>query len=303
MTAQRLTLLASAFALAPAALVHAATQVVIVEGLGGDERYAAEFARQSAGIEAASRTLRPEPEFRILRGAEAGRDQILARLADIAALPEPPDLLLLYLVGHGSFDEHEYKFNLPGPDLTDADLQQAFDAMQARTLVVIDTSSASGAAHDRWQGESRIVITATRSGVERHATRFGGYFATALADPGADIDKNERVSAQEAFDYASRAVEEHFRSSGQLATEHARISGAGADRVALARLGAPRPVDGDPALRGLIERRDGISGRIDALRLERDDLPADRYQERLLDLMLELAEIEERIEQAGERPR
>ena len=58
-----------------------------------------------------------------------------------------------------------------------------------------------------------------------------------------------------------------------------------------------------PALRGLIEQRDGISGRIDALRLERDDLPADRYQERLLELMLELAEIEERIEQAGEPPR
>jgi len=278
--------------------VNAATQVVIVEGLGGDSRYEAEFAGQSAGIEAASRTLRPEPDLRVLRGAAAGRAEVLAHLEQIAALPEPPDLLLIYLVGHGSFDEHDYKFNLPGPDLTDADLAQALDAARPRVAVVVNTSSASGAAHDRWLHDSRIVITATKSGVERHATRFGGYFAAALSDPGADIDKNERITAQEAFDYASRAVEEHFRSNGQLATEHARISGSGADRVSLARLDAPQVVGNDPALPGLTEARDDVAGRIDALRLARDDMPADRYQERLLELMLELAEIEERIEQA-----
>ena len=37
---------------------------------------------------------------------------------------------------------------------------------------------------------------ATRSGAERHATRFGGYFVAALGDSSADLDKNRVISAQ-----------------------------------------------------------------------------------------------------------
>ncbi|MDH4107197.1 MAG: hypothetical protein OEW35_02675 [Gammaproteobacteria bacterium] len=277
---------------------RAATSVVIVEGLGGNDRYTTEFAAQTADIEAAARTLRPAPEIRIFRDTQATREDILAYLEQLGLRAGATDLLLIYLVGHGSFDEHDYKFNLPGPDLSDSDLLDAFGAFGNRNVVVINTSSASGAAHDRWQGDSRVVITATRSGVERHATRFGTYFAAALSDPGADVDKNDRVSAQEAFDYASREVTAYFESSGQLATEHARISGAAAGRIALALLGAPRTARGDPAPGPLLRRRDELAGQVDALRLARDEMPAERYQQELLQLMLELAEIEERIEQA-----
>jgi len=292
-------LCAAAAMLALGVTARAATTVVVVEGLPGNAQFADEFAAQTTGIETAVRTLRPQPELRVFRGAEATREALLAWLGALAERRDRPDPLFVYLVGHGSFDEHEYKFNLPGPDVTDADLKGALDALGEGRVVLVNTSSASGAAHEQWQHEARIVVTATRSGVERHATRFGGYFVSALSAPGADTDKNNRVTVQEAFDFASRAVTEYFDSEGRLATEHARISGAGADRVALARLDVARdPGTADPALTRLVEERDSLSGRVDALRMARDELTPEQYQEELLELMLRLAEVEERIEQA-----
>lgn len=279
-----------------AATGRAATAVVIVEGLGGNDRYRGEFAGQVERLEAASATLSPPPEIRVFRATAEYRDALLAHLRELAARLDDADLVIVYLVGHGSYDDHEYKFNMPGPDLTDAEFREAFEGLPAENLVVVNTSSASGAAHDAWQDDARTIITATRSGVERHATRFGGYFVAALDDPGADLDKNERITAREAFDYASRAVDDYFESNGQLATEHARITGERAGRITLAALGGPREAPADPALDPLLAERDALNARIEELRLARDDMPTDEYEARLLELMLELATAEEAIE-------
>ena len=37
-----------------------------------------------------------------------------------ARIAGPSDAFVLMLIGHGTFDGHEYKFNLPGPDITGA---------------------------------------------------------------------------------------------------------------------------------------------------------------------------------------
>jgi hypothetical protein len=96
--------------------------------------------------------------------------------------------------------------------------------------------------------------------VERHATRFGSYFAAALDDPTADIDKNQIISAAEAFSFAERQVDDYFERNGQLATEHPRLEGERADRFGLARLGAPRLATDDRVLNELIEDRFPASG-------------------------------------------
>ena len=75
-----------------------------------------------------------------------------------------------------------------------------------------------GAIADLAAGDNRLLILATRSGAERHATRFGGYFAAALNDPTADLDKNQLGSATEAFDFAERQVDDYYERNGQLAT-------------------------------------------------------------------------------------
>lgn len=274
----------------------AASTVVIVEGLGGTDRYAREFAEQVDTIAAAAKTLSPAPTVQLFRAGSATRDSIVEYFAGLSATMADSDQLTVYLIGHGSYDDHEYKFNIAGPDLTDADILSAMQGVPSTDQVLVNTSSASGAAAELWQDDDRVVITATRSGVERHATRFGMRFAAALANSAADVDKNQIVTAQEAFDYADRGVRDYFESNGQLATEHARLSGDRAARFSLARLSVARPSNDDARLRELIAARDAISGRIETLRLARDRMSLDDYQSDLLGVMLELAQAEEAIE-------
>lgn len=302
-TAQRMVatpVLALLAFLATGSNAGAASNVVIVEGLGGNPQYTTEFGEQVDAISAAAATLSPAPTVRVFRSGDASRDAIVAYFSELATRMSDSDLLTVYLVGHGSYDDREYKFNIAGPDLTDADIVDAMGGVPGSNQVLVNTSSASGAGADLWADERRVVITATRSGSERHATRFGIRFAAALGNESADIDKNQIVSAQEAFDYAARSVKDYFEASGQLATEHPRLSGDQAGRIGLARLNAARPATGDSRLSDLVAARDEINGRIEALRLRRDALPADAYQQELLGVMLELAEAEEAIERREE---
>lgn len=285
-----------AFWLAICAPAAAGSTVVIVEGLGGNDQYTAQFAEQVDAIAAATRTLSPAPTLTLFRTDAATREAIIDYFAGLENTMAAGDQLIVYLVGHGSYDEHEYKFNIAGPDLTDADILAALEGVPSVNQVVVNTSSASGAAAELWQGDTRVVITATRSGVERHATRFGGFFAAALSDPAADTDKNAIVTALEAFDFADRRVRDFFDSDGRLATEHPQLLGDRAARFSLARLAAARPSIDDARLRTLIAERDAVSARIEALRLARDSMAPDDYQSELLEIMLELARAEEAIE-------
>jgi hypothetical protein len=270
--------------------------VVIVEGLGGDERYAAQFAAQVEAVRNAAMTVAEESRIRSFRASDISRDAVIAHFDKLASEIAKDDQLIVYLIGHGSFDDHEYKFNIPGPDLTDKDFADAFDKLPTANQVLVNTSSASGAAMDAWQADARVVIAATRSGVERHATRFGSYFVAALADSSADIDKNNIISAREAFDFAARKVADYYAENGQLATEHPKIEGDRADRFSLARLSEQELPRDDSRLRQLIIARDEIATRVDELRLSRDDMPQQEYQQLLLQSLLELATAEEAIE-------
>lgn len=285
----------TALLLAPA-LTAAETHAIVVEGLAGDAVYAEQFERQSRTIGAALRSQSGVGNVLVLRGEAATRDAVLEQLASMREKLEASDPFVLILLGHGSYDDVEYKFNIPGPDLTGEDIVAALDALPATTQVLVNTSSASGAMAELAAAEGRIVVLATRSGVERHATRFGEFFADALDDDAADTDKNGRISVQEAFRYAERQVANYYERSNQLATEHPVIDGGPADRVSLARIGGPAPAVVDTALAALIAERDALNADIDDLRRTREELPAAEYQSALLDKMLELARLEDAIE-------
>ena len=111
---------------------------------------------------------------------------------------------------------------------------QLVTPMSGRT---VNATSASGAILEKWAGDGRTLITATKSGQERNATRFADHWAKALADGSADINKNGVITAQEAFDYGSREVEDSFKKAGTLATEHPQLAGGTAARFTVARLG------------------------------------------------------------------
>ena len=110
------------------------------------------------------------------------------------------DDLVLILIGHGSFDGVEYKFNLVGPDVTAAELAAMCDKVAARRgSLIVDTTSASGGAVAALERPGRAVIAATKSGTEKNATVFARYWVEALQDPTADVDKSDSISAMEAF--------------------------------------------------------------------------------------------------------
>ena len=271
--------------------------VVIIEGLSGEPRYAEQFGEQVAAIESAAKSLTGDKQIRVFRADEVSRDAILQYFENLKTSSSGSDQVALYLIGHGSYDDHEYKFNIQGPDLTGEDIASMLDSLPSTSQLLVNTSSASGAIADLAKDDNRMLILATRSGVERHATRFGNYFAAALTDPMADIDKNQIVSAAEAFSFAERQVDDYFERNGQLATEHPRMEGDRADRFGVARLGSVRPSTDDTVLTELIAERDALNARIESLRLDQENMTQADYRSELLRNMVELAETEEAIEE------
>ena len=281
-------------------VVAAELHVIAVEGLGGTEEYTQRFSEEVAKLELAAESVTTAEHMRVFAGEEATEENILAHFDALAAIVNADDRVVIYLIGHGSYDGYEYKFNLPGPDLTGEQLVELLDALPSNNQLLVNTSSASGATLDALTNETRVVITATRSGSERNATRFGSSFVAALEDPAADINKNNAISAQEAFDYAARQVTDYFEFRGQLATEHPQLKGARAARFTLARLEVPEPAGDDPELGLLFEQRDQLDGRIEELQLRKDELTTDEYYTQLQQLLLELARVGDRIDQITE---
>ena len=293
---KRLFIIASAVLLAPV-VVMAELQVVVLEGLGGEAQYTEQFAAQVNAIETAATAMTSRERVQIFRSGDYLKENVVGFFADLDNELQVDDRLAVFLVGHGSYDDHEYKFNIAGPDITDSDLKNMLDELPASNQLIVNTSSASGATLELLERDDRTLILATKSGVERHATKFGNYFVAALSSDSADIDKNRIVTAEEAFQFAERQVGDYFERNGQLATEHPQIGGGQAARFGLARLGSQTVASGDAELGRLVSLRDGLNSDIEGLRLRRDAMTPADYQAELLRNMLELATVEDQIEQ------
>lgn len=297
---------AATLALAPA-FAHAALYVTIIQGLGGQTEYERDFTDARNKIEAASRTITDSDKVFSFNGNAATRDAILEHFKSLTAKMKEDDRAAIYLVGHGSFDGETYKFNIPGLDLTATDFKEVLESLPGRNHVLVNTSSTSGAMLEALVGTGEnasnpkyVVVTATRSGAERNATQFGRFFAEALVSDTADLNKNQSVSIQEAFDYAQRAVERYFQDAGRLATEHALLRGDGAAQFNLSRLNAlefeNELANASDELRALLEQRQAIDEEIESLQLRRPQLENSDYLQQLQALILRSAEINEEIE-------
>ena len=277
-------------------LAQASARVLIIEGLGGEPRYEREFDTQVRALAASSRALDGKDAVSVLAGHEATRAHILAQFRQLGAQLGRRDELIVYLVGHGSFDGREYKFNLPGPDLSDADLKGALQGVRAERQLVIVTGSASGALLPTLGAAHRVLLTATRNGDEKNVTRFGAALVAALQSPEADTDKDGRISAQEAFAYARRVVEDQYRHEGLLASEHAVLQGDAAGDFTLAGLAASASGSAAPEQ---LRRRTALNARIKALEARKGTLAPKDYQQQLQDLLLQLARLQQQIDQSG----
>ena len=100
-------------------------------------------------------------------------------------------------------------------------------ACERRASVVINGAPSSGPFIQTLSSPTRVVVTATASAAERYHTVFPEYFIAAYASPGADSDKNGRVSVREAFDFTKREVARSYTDKGTLLSEHAMLDDAG----------------------------------------------------------------------------
>lgn len=295
-----------------ASSLSATTFYVTVAGLGGEPDYEQRFNGLASDLE---RLFSQSGDARVLtlRGPEATRERLGAVLAEVAAQARPEDAVVLLLIGHGSFDGEQYKVNLPGPDVSAEELARMLDRIRATRQLVAVLTSSSGAALPLLQRPGRAVVTATRSGTEKNAVVFARYWVAALQDPAADTDKNEVVTALEAFLYADRKTVDFYATQKRLATEHALLEDTGsgegvrlpspengrgllAGQFPLLRIGAAQRALQDPAKRELLARKEQLEQQIDKLKYEKAAMPTAEYRKQLTALLLELAKTQEALE-------
>ncbi len=135
--------------------------------------------------------------------------------------------LWLVLIGHGTFDGREAKFNLRGSDITAPQLAEWLKPIKS-PLAIIQTASASAPFLKALTAPNRVLISATKSADEVFYTRFGEFFAQAISgEKEADLDRDDQVSLLEAFLWSSKRVVRFFETEERLATEHALIEDNG----------------------------------------------------------------------------
>lgn len=305
MTTRRLMRVALCLSLAAsfAMPVRAATRTLICQGLGGEASYDEQFTMQVSALRRAALTQGSEAQLQVLNARECTRAALAEQFKRLTAQTTGEDRLALYLVGHGSYDGDDYRFNIAGPDVTGRDLQGWLNALPAREQLVVATGSSSGALQELLKSPQRVVLTGTRGGGERNATRFGAEFVAALGDSAADADKDGSVSVQEAFDFAQKRVQDFYTREVRIASEHAVLSGDRAARVALVRVGGSSAAGAAALAGGVLDseanapvvdtpERRALLADIDTVRGRKSGMKPDDYYAQLEPLLMRLARMD-----------
>jgi hypothetical protein len=310
--------------------LEAQTQVIIVTGASGEPQYAAAFhAAASTLVDALVAKHGFKPDDITYLGEDPARDkaridgksskqELTRAITRVAARARSGDRVLLILIGHGSHAGSDSRFNLPGPDLTAAELGVMLEPLKAMQVAVVNAASASGDFLPVLSARNRVVVTATKSSYERNQTLFPKYFVAAFATSGADTDKDERVSLLEAFTYAKREVARAYETDSRLPTEHAMLDddgdrrgsaepdpragdGAVARRFIIGARTATAVAAGNDAERALVTRKERLEAQLDSLRRRKETMAADAYSRELERLLVELARVNQTL-RAGKSP-
>lgn len=285
---------------------------LIVSGATGGQEYVAQYDRWSGDL---SKTLIDKRRFdpalvtvlseTAREGDAATAANVRRVLASVRARMTRDDLLLVVLIGHGTFDGVDARFNLVGPDLESAEWSALLRPLQGR-LVVVNTTAGSFPFLERLAALRRIVISATDSSAQRFDTVFPEYFIRALSDEAADLDRNGRVSIWEAFAAASNNVRRHYQQRGQLSTERALLDdngdGVGTDVADPGDDGSyasrtyldeslPGAAPTDEVLLKLLQRKTMLEAEVEDLRIRKTFLAPAEYAKEFERIMIELAKV------------
>jgi hypothetical protein len=296
------------------------TFVLIITGASGEARFATAFHSAAMALRASASSRLGLPDSLIGYLAEdptrdpramtgrSNREGVTQAIDRIAARAAPGDRVFILLLGHGSWQNSESRFGMPGPDLTAREFATLLDKLSAQTVAFVNASSASGEFIKQLAGPNRIVATATKSGFEGNETLFGAHFVAAYASDGADTDKDGRVSLLEAFSYARREVQREYEQTNRLQTEHAMLDddGDGVGHADASERGPDGPraraffigagagvstaIAANPKAAELLLTQQRLQAQIDSLRAARQGMTEDDFQRALEPLMVKLAE-------------
>jgi hypothetical protein len=288
---------------------------VIINGPGGEAAYTKQFAEWTEQLNSllSQRYGFTPKQIKLLSDKTATAEEVKRAFASLKSELDAGNILYVFLIGHGSFDGKEAKFNLVGPDLSASDYNQLLSSLPTRRIVVFNMSSASGEFVKPLSAKGRIIVTATRSGQETNATRFAGFFVNALNATDGDTDQDGHTSILEAFVYATRLTDDFYKRAGRLATEHALIDdngdGVGREKAEageglLARATYLDSLSVDEAAATaatgrLLKERARLEGEIEQLIARKANMPEAEYEAALERLFIELAKVNRSIKQAG----
>src|SRR5262249_20057694 len=126
---------------------------LIINGASGEAVYAKQFAQWTQALRAALisrfgfaedhvKALTEKPTETIATIATA--DEVKKTFSTLRGEMNADSLFFMFLIGHGSFDGKEAKFNLVGPDLSAGEYNNLLSSLPTHRVVVFDMSSASG---------------------------------------------------------------------------------------------------------------------------------------------------------------
>ncbi len=293
--------------------VHARTFFLTVAGLGGEPDYEQRFTSLAKEMDKLLRASSAGAEVATLYRRKRNQGQPDRPAGGVCRQAKPDDDLVVTLIGHGTFDGYQYKFNLPGRDISGVELATLLDKIPAGRQLVVNTTSSSGGSIDSLRRPHRVVICATRRGTERNATVFARYWVEALRTAAADSDKNDSISALEAFRFADAKTAQFYEILKRLATEHPVLEDTGsgegvrdpspangtgrlAQQFIVVRIGSEQKAMSDPAKQALLAKKEQLEQRIDALKYEKAALPFDEYRKQMTKLLIELAQLQEEID-------
>ena len=228
---------------------------------------------------------------------------------------KPEDDFVLILIGHGSFDGVEYKFNLVGPDMSAAEICRAVRPHRRPAPADREHNQLerrSGAA--RWNAGTRRD--------RRHENRHGERTPPSLRATGLKRCRTHPPTSTRAIPSArwrpsptrSEKTAEFYESQKRLATEHrgfrrhghrdepVREAGKWA-RACCCRTSPccasaqPRRQANDPAKRALLAKKDDLEQKIDTLKYQKAAMDPADYKKQLTDALVELAKVQEELDQ------
>lgn len=300
-------LLAALVALAPSVAMAQRTHVLVVTGLSGAPEFRVRFdaavdalrgaAKSRWGVGDSSLIVLGEDSVKSARyDARSTKDNVGAAFVRLSHVVKAGDVLLVVLLGQGSGEGPQSKVNLPGPDATAAEYAAWLAPFAQQQVVFVNTATGSGDFVPVLAGPGRVVMTATRTALEKNESEFLRYFAEALKSDEADADKDGRLSVLEAFRYARGEVTKSYEKTNRMLTEHAVLS----DSIGAARITFGRKATTDnPKVAALIAERQALESQVAALRARKASMEAAAYEAELERLLLAIAEKTAAIKAAG----